>query len=58
MRNQNRRIILPYGNTYKLASELGVSYPHVRNCLKGAYDTETAQKVRKLAIKKYKGRYF
>lgn len=58
MRNQSKKaIILPHGNLIKLASELGVSKPHARMCLKGAYDTALAKLVRKTAVERYNGRY-
>lgn len=50
-----REILLPTGKRAALVRALKLSYPTVRAALRFASDTETAKRVRHVAIKEYGG---
>ena len=48
-------IIVPHGQTTKLASHIGCTIQAVRNALKYISDSEQAQRIRREAVENYGG---
>lgn len=50
-----KKVQLPHGGISKMANDLGMTTVWVSRCLSTIENCEAAQKLRKLAIKKYHG---
>ncbi|MGL5682666.1 MAG: hypothetical protein ACRDDZ_06350 [Marinifilaceae bacterium] len=51
----HNEIMVPYGASGKIATELGCTRETVRFALRGMHDTDKANEIRKIAIEKYNG---